>query len=102
MDRRETQIHGVWTFGEDGVTREVHPTARLGVGTEFIRYFATDYLTESWRRVPMFGRNFINGSMEWIGVPDFLRTDGPTWNSNLLAPHHKWLDSGSTTNSDLG
>ena len=25
MDRREPQVREVWTFGEDGVMREVHP-----------------------------------------------------------------------------
>ena len=27
VDGREPQIHEVWTFGENGVTREVHPIA---------------------------------------------------------------------------
>ena len=27
VDGREPQIHKVWTFGEDGVMCEVHPTA---------------------------------------------------------------------------
>ena len=77
VDGRDPQIHEVRTFGEDGVMREVHPTARLDVGDGLVREFATDYLTEIWRRVPMFGINSINGSVQWLGVPDFLRTDGP-------------------------
>ena len=27
VDEQQTQIHEVWNFSEDGVTREVHPKA---------------------------------------------------------------------------
>ena len=43
--RRHPKIHEVWTYGEDGVTREVHPTARVDVGAGFVGEFDTDYLT---------------------------------------------------------
>ena len=33
---------------------------------------------------------YINGSVEWIGVPDFLRNDGLPWTLNLLAPYDNW------------
>ena len=33
-DGRDPNIHEVWTFGEDGVTREFHPTAQVLVGAE--------------------------------------------------------------------
>ena len=46
----------------------------------------------------MFGINSINGSVQWLGVPDFLRTNGPVWTANLLAPHPSWVDKGSRTN----
>ena len=36
VDGRDPQIHEVWTFGEDGVTREVHPTSQVDVGTGFV------------------------------------------------------------------
>ena len=99
MDGQEPQIHEVWTFGEDGITREVHPIAQVDVGAGFFEKFATDYLTESWRRVPMFGGNSINGSVEWLGVTEFLRTDRPPWTANILATHPSLGDEGSTTNS---
>ena len=38
----------------------------------------------------MFGVYSINGSVQWLGVPDFLRTDGPPWTDNLLAPVPSW------------
>ena len=76
---REPQIHEVWNFGEDDVMREVHLTARVDVGAGFVGLFSTSYLTSSLLRVPMFGI--------WLGVADFLSTDGPTWIANFLAPH---------------
>ena len=50
----------------------------------------------------MFGINSINGSVQWLGVPDFLRTNGPAWTANLLAPHTSWGDRGSSTNKNRG
>ena len=102
MDGRDPQIHEVWTFGEDGVTHEVCLTAQLYVGAGFVREFPTDCLTGSWRRVPMFGINSINGSVQWLGVPDFLRTDGPAWTANLLDTHPSWGDQGYSTNPNWG
>ena len=86
VDGRQPQIDEVWTFAEDSVTLEVHLTACVVIGTEFVGEFATDYLTPNWIWVPMFGINYINGSVEWLGVPDLLRNDGPPWDLNLLAP----------------
>ena len=62
VEGRDPQIHEVWTFGEDGVTREIHPTARVDISAGFVGKFTTNYLTPSWRRLPMFVINFINGS----------------------------------------
>ena len=42
VDGRETHIHEVWNFGEDGVTCEVHPTSGVGVGTGFVGEFVTN------------------------------------------------------------
>ena len=46
----------------------------------------------------MFIRNSINGSVEWLGVPDLLSTNGPACTVNILAPHPSWRDRGSSTN----
>ena len=102
MDGREPYIHEVCTFGKDGVTYEVHPTARLDVGAGFISKFVNDYLTPSWCRVPMFGINFINGSVQWLGVPHFLSTYGPPWTINILAPSPSWRNGGPSTNTNWG
>ena len=98
VDGREPQIHEVWTFGEDGVTREVHPTAQLDVVSGLVGEFATNYLTVICCRFPMFGINSINVSVEWLGVPDFHRIDGPALTDNILDPCPSWVDGGSDTN----
>ena len=64
VDGRQPQIHEVCSFGEYGVTHEVRTTARVDVGTGFVGEFATDYVTPIWRRVTMFGRHYINVSVE--------------------------------------
>ena len=96
MDGQEPQIIEVWDFGSNGVTREVHLTAQVDVGTGNVRYLSSDYLTESGRRIPIIGRISINGSVEWLGVPDFHRTDGPV----VVALRSSWGDGGTTTNQN--
>ena len=102
LDGREPQVHKVCTFGEDDVTYEVHLTSQVDIGAGFVGVFFTDLLTECWRRVPRFVRNPINGIVEWLGVPDFLRTDATACTANFLAPHPSWWCRGSSTNRNWG
>ena len=74
---RQPKINEICTFSDDGITPEVHPTARVDIGAFFGDFFFNNYLTENGRRGPMFGRNLINGSFEWMCVPEFLSTNGP-------------------------
>ena len=99
---QQPKIHEVWTYGEDVVTPEVHPTAGVDVGAGFVGKFSTDCLTPTWSSIPMFGRNYINGIVEWIGVPDLMSNDGPPWNFNLLDPYANWRDRGSSTSLKRG
>ena len=102
VDRLDPHIHEVWTFGEDGVTPEVDPIARVDIGAGVVGELATDYLTSSWRRIPMFGNFSINRSVEWLGITDFHRTNGPPWTANILSPSPSWETGGSTTNPNWG
>ena len=63
---RQPKIHEAWTFREDWNTHEVHYFARADVGSFVRECFATNYLTENGRRVPMFRRKWINWSFEWM------------------------------------
>ena len=60
VDGLEPQIHEVWDFSEDVVSRKVFPTAQVDVGTGVVREFLNDSLTENWRRFLMFGRISVN------------------------------------------
>ena len=50
----------------------------------------------------MFGVNSINGSVKWLSVTEFLRTDGPPWTDNLLATSHSQVYGGAITNNNWG
>ena len=52
---REPQIHELWIFAEDGITREVHHFARIDVGDFSGDCFRTAYATGIGRRVPIYG-----------------------------------------------
>ena len=49
----------------------------------------------------MFGWNLISGSVDWLGIPSFLRDYGPTWTLNLLAAYADWGDRGSSTSQNF-
>ena len=48
----------------------------------------------------MFGVNYINGSVQWLGVPTPLSTNGTPWTDNILAPSPAWGTSGTDTNTN--
>ena len=50
----------------------------------------------------MFGRNYIDGSVEWVGIPDLLRNDVPPWTANILDTYHSWGYQGPSVNLDWG
>ena len=64
VEGRHPKLHEFSIFKEDSVTLEGHPTARIDVGPFIGEYVATNYLTPTWRRVPMFVWKYINGSVE--------------------------------------
>ena len=102
VDGRQPEIHEVWTFGEDSFTCEFHTTARIEIGAFVGECVAANYLTKTWNRIPMFGSNYINGSVEWIGVPNFLSNYGPPWTLNILDPYDNCGGRGSSTSPNLG
>ena len=95
VGRQQPQIHGVWTLADDGITREVHPFARVDVSDFSRDCFKTDYFSENGRRVPIYGRKYFNGRVEWIGIPCYFRDDGPPWTDNPLCPSPRWGDGGT-------
>ena len=102
MEGQDPQSHEVWAFSDDGVTRESHPAVQVEVGAEFMGEFSSNYLIKNKRRIPIIGRILINGSVEWLGVPDFHRTGGTFWDHNLLDLCSSWGYSDTTTNQNWG
>ena len=100
MDGLNPEVYEVWTFGEDSVTPEVHAIAQVDVGAGFIGEFTSNYLTADGRRIPIFDRKSINGSVEWLGVPAPVRTYGASWADNILFTSTSWGASGTATNSN--
>ena len=41
VEGRESQIHEVWDFGDDGVMREFDPTEQVDVGAGVVREFSS-------------------------------------------------------------
>ena len=93
-------MHEVRDLGSSGITCEVHPTAQVNSDAGFVGEFFSDYLTESGCRVPIIGQISINGSVEYLGIPDFHRTGAPFWADNILAPCSSWGDGDTTTNQN--
>ena len=100
VDGRDPQMHKVWCFSSGGITREVHPSALVDVSAGLVVQFSSDYLTEDGRRIPIVGQISINGSVEYLGIPDFHRVSGPFWDDNLLAPCYSWGFGGTNTNQN--
>ena len=82
-DDRLELISKLWIFAEDSITREVHPFARIDVGNFIGDCFRTTYVTEIGRRVSIYGRKWINGSVEWLCVPALSCGTGVTWTENI-------------------
>ena len=85
---QEPQIHKLWSFSKDGITRKVHPFGRIDVGNFSGDCFHTAYTTEIGRRVFIYGRKSINGSVEWLSVPGPFYDTGVAWTKNFLGYLH--------------
>ena len=79
----EPQMHEIWSLGINRVTREVHPKEQVDVGAGTVRQFLTDYFYENGGRISILGQISINGSVKFLGIPDFHRTSGPIFIENL-------------------
>ena len=86
---REPQIHELWSFAEDGITREVQTFARIDVGDFSGDCFHTAYATEIGRRVFIYGRKSINGNVKWLKVPAPSCGTGVAWTENIFVPNSR-------------
>ena len=71
----DPQLHKMCCQGLEIITREIHPTARVGFGAGTVGQFTTKIAQLS-----------INGSVQLLVIPDFVRNSGFSFNENLQAP----------------
>ena len=110
VDGRDPKVHEVWIWGDDGITPKVHPTVWVDVDPWITPYVETDYFTETGSTTAIFVQKCINGSFDFWGVADPLRTRSPYWIENILCPSPRWgvvgnvkiLNWGSQTVSRYG
>ena len=62
-------MHDIWFFCYDEITGEVHPIARVDVGSGVEGEFLSNYLAENGRRIPILVQISIDGSVEILGTP---------------------------------
>ena len=86
VEIRDPQLHGMWCLGSDKITRKIHPTARLEVGNGTLGLFTNNYLDENGRRIPVIGQLSINGSVQFLGIPNFFGNSGLLFIENLKSP----------------
>ena len=51
----DTQMHKIWCLGSNGITCEVHLTAKMDVGADTFGQFATHHFSENGCRIPVIG-----------------------------------------------
>ena len=83
---RDPQIHKLWSYAKDGITRKVHALTRIYFGDFSGDCSCANYAAEIGLRVFIYGRKSINGSFEWLGVPAPSCDIGVTWTENILVP----------------
>ena len=86
VDGREPQLHEIWCLVSVNVTREIHPTAQVEVTTGTMGQFNTNHLAENGRIIPNIGKLSINGSVQILGIPDFVRNSTFSFIGNLQSP----------------
>ena len=87
---REPQIHKLWSFAKDGITREVHSFEWIDVGNFRGDCFHTAYPTEIGLGAFIYGQKSMNGSIEWLGIPATSCGTGVAWTENILVPNPRW------------
>ena len=103
VDGRESQIHKLWCLGLDNITREVHPTAQVEVVAGLVEDFTTNYLARKRRIILIIYQLYINGGVQFLGIPDFFGRSGLSFLLNLQAPAEPtcWIN-GETSNQKWG
>ena len=85
VDGQGTQIHKLWCLSLVNVTRKVHLTVHVEVGAGPVGEFTTNYLARNGHRITIIGQLSINRSVQFLGIPDFVRGSGFSFIPSLQA-----------------
>ena len=78
-------IHELWCHRIDGIYPKVHPTARIDIPSGTIEEFITKYLSDNRCRNWIIGEISINGSIQFIRLPE-IWVSGLPFIENPRAP----------------
>ena len=82
----DPQLQEMWCLGSDNVTLEIHPKTQVEVSPGTVGEFTTNHLAENGRRILIIRQLSINGSVKFLGIPDFVRNSGLWFIENLQDP----------------
>ena len=100
VNGREPMVDELWFHGLDGLSRDVHPTARVELPTGDVREFIIDYLTPDRRRNIIIGKCSVNGSLQFTGFPEIWDSGLPyISNDELPDATRGWGRNGTDRNS---
>ena len=71
VDVWEPQIHELWCLGLDNISHILHPKAGVEVGSGTVGELTTNYLAENGLIISIIGKLSINGSVQFLGIPNF-------------------------------
>ena len=86
VDGEDPQIYKLLCLGLENSTLKVNPKAQIEVGAGTVGDFTTNYLAENRRRIPIIGKISINGNVQFLGIPDFVRGSGLPFIDKIQAP----------------
>ena len=59
----------LWYHGLYGISRDVHPTARVKITPGTDGKFIMEYLTTDGWRIRIIGQSYVNVSVQFTGIP---------------------------------
>ena len=99
INGKEPLIHELWCLGLNVISRKVHPTARVEVPDGSVRERVTNYLAKNRRQIEIIEKNYVNNSVQFMGLYNQAWGSGLLRISNLLV-HVDSTGWGSSNNSN--
>ena len=69
INGQQPMYNELWSHGLDGLSCDVHPTARAGITPVTDREFFNKYLTNNGHHIIIIWKSSVNGSVKFTGIP---------------------------------